>query len=47
MSPDIDHASPWLVADTFDVSDGHGGDVSVLTVLQRNWARLGIHRWKG
>jgi len=34
MSPDIDNASPWLIADTFDVSDGHGGDVSVLTVLQ-------------
>jgi len=34
MSPDIDHASPWLMADTFDVSEGHGGDVSVLTVLQ-------------
>jgi hypothetical protein len=33
MSPDIDNASPWLIADTFNVSDPHGGDVSVLTFL--------------
>jgi hypothetical protein len=39
MSPDIDNASPGLIADTFNVSDRHGGDVSVLTFLQSNWAK--------
>lgn len=32
MSPDIDNASPGLIADTFNVSDRH-------TFLQSNWAK--------